>query len=120
MKKSIVKTTTSIRFRKWSRKNYAAFSGLNKIISIGHVSATICEKALLKNNLLSVISGSFVENCDTARKYEEQETDLSQLEILLNTNALPVTTDYPVGCSVQYLLTQGWNRAIISVSTFLF
>lgn len=39
---------TSIRFRRWTRKNYAVFASLHKTISIGNVVINICNQALKK------------------------------------------------------------------------
>lgn len=41
----------SIRFRRWSRKRYAAFCSLGKIISIGHLRCAIAEQSLIKQCL---------------------------------------------------------------------
>jgi len=46
---ALKKNCSTIRFRRWTRKNYAVFAGLHREISIGHISFDICEKALLKS-----------------------------------------------------------------------
>lgn len=50
MKRSYLNKSQVVRFRQWSRKGYAVFAGLHKNISIGHVSADICEKSLIKSS----------------------------------------------------------------------
>jgi hypothetical protein len=93
----------SIRFRRWSRKNYAVFAGLNKVISIGRVGAGICDQAILKTNLLSASDAYSVENtCFTEEEEEEKESFL--FDLLFNTNTLNIATDAPVGCREYYLL----------------
>lgn len=37
-----------IRFRKWSRKAYAAFASIGKCVTIGHVSKSIADNSLSK------------------------------------------------------------------------
>lgn len=123
MRKSILKNPCSVRFRRWTRKSYAVFSGLNKVISIGHISAGISDKALIKNNLLTQISAvSFLVNVgpDAEKEDEEKEADSSITRFLFLENALPIATDYPAGCSLTYLLTFGWKRVSCSFPTFLF
>jgi len=39
----------TVRFRRWSRANYAVFRSLTCVVTIGVLAAGICEKALLKN-----------------------------------------------------------------------
>ena len=48
MNKISIHNQNFIRFKRWSRKNYAVFAGLNKIISIGKITVEICEKSLQK------------------------------------------------------------------------
>ncbi|PKP32864.1 MAG: hypothetical protein CVU00_11310 [Bacteroidetes bacterium HGW-Bacteroidetes-17] len=41
----------TIVFSKWSRKKYAIFASLGKLIKIGVLKAEICQKALLKGHV---------------------------------------------------------------------
>lgn len=40
--------TTSLRFRRWSRKNYAVFASLKFCVTIGCLANSITEKSLTK------------------------------------------------------------------------
>ncbi|MEF9986656.1 MAG: hypothetical protein RSC28_05100 [Bacteroidales bacterium] len=53
--KNIGQTASKIRFRRWSRKPYAVFMGLNKNISIGTLSKRIVDTLLPKTNTLEII-----------------------------------------------------------------
>jgi hypothetical protein len=44
-----------IVFTQWSRKNYAIFASLGKLIKIGQVSADICKLALKKTSAGSIL-----------------------------------------------------------------
>ena len=118
MKRQTSISAKSIRFRQWSRKGYAVFSGLHKVISIGKISAGICEKALLKNNLLSSVCPILSENNFITDREKEPEKELLSFEQFYNINSLPTAIDYPAGCSSQYLLTRGWKREKGSFPTF--
>jgi len=43
----------SFVFSKWSRKKYAIFASLGKLIKIGNLSTIYCQKALLKSTITS-------------------------------------------------------------------
>ncbi len=53
MKKVCSYKAYSIRFRRWSRKGYAAFMSLHKAVTIGHVCRSIADAALSKNKSFS-------------------------------------------------------------------
>ncbi len=100
LKKPFLNTVKSIRFRQWSRKNYAVFAGLNKVISIGRVKASICDMALLKTNSLlvtsTVFSDNLLKNCD-----EEDEAEILLFENLLQTDLQFFAVDVPVCGLIQ-------------------
>ena len=92
---------SSIRFRRWSRKNFAVFSGLHREISIGHITFDISDKALLKS--IKKTFGSYAA-AETNNPEEDEEvvenvllTKLSELLIIANS-----TTDHLAGRSQKY------------------
>lgn len=60
-----------IVFSKWSRKEYAIFASLGKLIKIGVLKADICQKALLKGLVDLINIAKTTENSD------EDEIDLN-------------------------------------------
>lgn len=74
-------STSTIRFRRWSRKGYAIFVGLNKVINIGRVSSAIAEKSLLKSGVFPD-SNYFIQNKIKEEEQEELRLDEQQLQIL--------------------------------------
>ena len=90
-----------LRFRRWSRKNFAVFSGLHREISIGHITFDISDKALLKS--IKKTFGSYAA-AETNNPDEDEEvvenvllTELSELLIIANS-----TTDHLAGRSQKY------------------
>ncbi len=48
MEKNQLNISYKVRFRRWNRKNYAVFAGIDKEISIGNLRSTISDKLYLK------------------------------------------------------------------------
>jgi hypothetical protein len=80
-------------FSKWSRKEYAIFASLGKLIKIGVLKADICQKALLKGLVDLNNNVGIKEDC------EEDETELSSpdqnsLQLILSSLGLSVLQSY--------------------------
>jgi hypothetical protein len=61
-------------FSQWSRKSYAVFASLKKVVSIGHLSIDICKSSLLKSATLIRLLNTFsADNSDT------DEYDINEL-----------------------------------------
>ena len=95
-------TATSLRFRRWSRAEYAIFCSLSSVVSIGCVAISIADKSLQKAvgicAELSHKNGfeSSEETIDTS----EHEAALLQLnEITLS----EITFDNAVACGHTFL-----------------
>jgi len=58
-------------FSKWSRKEYAVFASLGKLIKIGVLKADICQKALLKKLV------DLKKIANLSEDFEEDESDLN-------------------------------------------
>ncbi|NLI71787.1 MAG: hypothetical protein GX361_03535 [Bacteroidales bacterium] len=118
MRKNSLQPAKSFRFRRWSRKNYAVFAGLNKVISIGQVSAGISDMAILKTNSFSVENNIFAKD-SLKNKKEEDESEVLLFENLLQINIQTFATDIPVGGLNQILFINPkleWRK--ISIPTF--
>ena len=59
MIQKILHIRSSIRFRRWSRVNYAAFVSLSREVTIGVLGFSVGEKSLLKSNVLSPVFVGF-------------------------------------------------------------
>ncbi|MGL5785425.1 MAG: hypothetical protein ACRCX4_01195 [Bacteroidales bacterium] len=93
MKKNNIRSI-SIRFRRWSRKQYAVFCSLGKQISIGCLRRGIADQALRKNAL--VLSGGLYlpDSLFVAESKEYTDAEIAELkesisEILLLKIVLP-------------------------------
>jgi hypothetical protein len=79
----------TVRFRRWSRANYAVFRSLTCVVTIGVLAAGICEKALLKNAPSNVSKNDTTSSNSLVQCKEEKFRAEEILEnIQLNT---PVT-----------------------------
>ncbi len=69
-----------LRFRRWSRKRYAAFISRKQVVTIGHLSAHIADRFLEKNLSLHTASScsekSVAYGAMTIRELTEKITDL--------------------------------------------
>lgn len=70
-------STKNLRFRRWSRKSYAVFASLNKVVSIGSLVVSVADKSLLKtashiSNFVSDLLMDSQEVSDSA--FDELET----------------------------------------------
>ncbi|MGN0036284.1 MAG: hypothetical protein ACI36X_03580 [Bacteroidaceae bacterium] len=54
MKKTILRTIRTLRFRRWSRKGYAAFCSMGRVVSIGRLKKSIADASLGKQGLTSL------------------------------------------------------------------
>lgn len=92
MNKQYTYHSVSLRFRRWSRKGYAAFFSIQKAVTIGHLSSSVIKQALAKsrksftskqegfsgeNNDLESLDSTFSE---TKKTYEN---DLAALLLIL-------------------------------------
>lgn len=95
MEKQYTYKPAVLRFRRWSRKKYAAFISLKRTVTIGCLSANVSERFQAKNvsGHTSVLSSENVE----CKEYDEEETivnrqttDISfpQLAVLLLTRTV--------------------------------
>lgn len=91
MKKQHISCPLTLRFKRWSRKGYAAFISIQRTVTIGHLSAHVSERFQTKNE--SVHTSVISEECnadyeaggkpDLFKENELQETGIDQLLIAL-------------------------------------
>ena len=105
-----------IVFSKWSRKNYAIFSSLKKMIKIGRLSIEICDKALLKpgtiNNLIFFKGAEEISNTET----DKQNSDLSEqfrilAQLLLKGIVIPNIQNINAGNTKTGKILQLYNQS---------
>lgn len=62
----ITRRQPALRFRQWSRKGYAAFISLQRVVTIGHLSSHVSERFQMKNQALHnySLSGSSATGSD--------------------------------------------------------
>lgn len=58
MKKPLFRPTRTLRFRRWSRKRYAAFCSVGRVVSIGQVKKSITDASLGKQGLAAVLAAT--------------------------------------------------------------
>ena len=84
MKKQYAHKPVTIRFRRWSRKGYAAFISVQRAVTIGQLAAHVSERFQVKNgsNHTSVLS------FDKTGEEEMMEDKTSRDEVVGNTLSL--------------------------------
>lgn len=64
MRKTAFSKNNAVWFKQWSRKSYALFLKMNKVVHIGHLKSAISELLNLKSNVLARFELRFTQkNC---------------------------------------------------------
>lgn len=58
------RTSTPLRFRRWSRKAYATFASIGRCVTIGHLHKNVVEASLLKQNTVHTATPYYIYNMD--------------------------------------------------------
>lgn len=66
----------SFRFKRWSRKGYAAFFSLSRTVNIGHLSSNVAERFQVKNGS----NHSSIVLAEQVAPLEKRGTDIIQEE----------------------------------------
>lgn len=74
--------TKTLNFRHWSRKGYAAFVSLDKVVRIAVLKMAVSDRLSVKISLAGCIS-LFEEMFSSSDEEEEQERQKSTLSVLL-------------------------------------
>ncbi len=97
---SNIPATPTNKFRYWSRKGYAIFASLGKMVSIGCLHRNVLDAALAKQPSRGICS-EISCTADAERVNREEEQDLLACELLLQ--QIPVVLVKPVdgACAVN-------------------
>lgn len=113
MKKARKFFTKAIRFRRWTNKSYAVFNSVGKVVSIGVLTISICDKSNAKShNSSNKINDSSKEK----EFYNENEAglfDIYNLLLLVFLLLLPLFSE--IECIKSFI-----NSNVISLSFFIF
>lgn len=106
---------TTLRFRQWSRKGYAAFASLGQCVTIGQLRKNITERALTKQTEPTLVS-------DSKKQHGAYATE----ELLISIGAEPdlaelllwkgLQKEKTAICQPQGSLLQNTNRGIDALS----
>lgn len=77
--------TSSIRFRRWTRKNYAIFASLHKVISIGSIVISICNQSVKKIKQQISLDSFFGESTDLTQENDLTHDELLSLQLAVST-----------------------------------
>lgn len=120
MKKNRLQRISTIRFKRWNRKKYSVFAGLHRIISIGQVSKSICEKAILKTNPFSFTAIQFVEKLLGVYEKEQTNEDFSPFNVFIEFVS-PTVQSISVDCKKEFAkIHKSWKLTVGYHPTFLF
>lgn len=86
MEKQHISRPLTLRFKRWSRKGYAAFISIQRAVTIGHLSAHVSERFQTKNE--SVHTSVLSEECNTDNE-AEGEPDLLKDNVLQEVGIAP-------------------------------
>lgn len=99
----------TVRFRRWSRKGYAAFASLGQCVTIGQVRKSITERALTKQVAPGITRPT--EQVENSRDDHDTPTmPITAIETLLAALSLQIAAAHPAPCS--YTLYNSINRGI--------
>lgn len=93
MQKRLQTKSSQVIFSKWTRKAYAVFSSLNKVVNIAQLSVDISTKAMMKYENLIKASGFCTRINDDDSENEEELYVLLSLECLLLSNLNTLNTE---------------------------
>lgn len=80
MKKQHLLDSPVLRFKRWSRRGYAAFISLKQTVTIGHLSANVTERFQTKNS--SIHSSVLSTSIQAAETEKEEECDPDEFRML--------------------------------------
>ena len=80
MRKQYTYKPVALRFRRWSRKRYAAFISIQHAVTIGQLSANVSERFQAKNGSVhtSVLTFDKVNDGETEEKENTSHPDCSK------------------------------------------
>ncbi len=103
----------ALTFSRWTRKNYAVFVSLKKVIKIARLSVDICLAASHKNLSLIRILAYVLYTCKTDEAFENDEFSVQELLLEL-TSVQVLVTQQGVDQKKKYFWT--YNTSPLSAS----
>jgi len=96
MFKQHTNSTHSLRFKRWSRKSYAIFASLHKVVSIGALVVSVADKSLQKvtGHISNCVSNLF-KNAQEANESVFEELETSSNSCNIQTLTIQLRTDAP-------------------------
>lgn len=113
---------TSVRFSRWSRKNWAVFKSLGREVSIGHIDVPVAGQALRKTELKGsvLIAESSTTNITETDSEEESTFIISSMaELMLLMLSPVITTELPSLCGESSLYNLSENNRFSSDYYFI-
>lgn len=86
--------SSTITFSQWSRKGYAMFASLNKVVHIAHLTINIAQLSLLKSGTITTIisllkENDLEENAEQLEELNEEQTLMLATMPIINTKNTP-------------------------------
>ena len=75
MRKSYTYRSQALRFRRWSRKAYAAFISIQRAVTIGQLSFSVADRFEKKNQSLHTGIGTFTDGFSEEGEYRGEQTE---------------------------------------------
>lgn len=113
MNKSLhIERQSALRFRRWSRKAYAAFISVNHVVTIGQLATYVSERFQIKNlslhGWLDCTTGIFAADNlledDLLTEDDTLQEGLVGEICLINKNWLPVVVAQRVHTGIKYII----------------
>jgi hypothetical protein len=73
-------------FAQWSRKGYAVFASLNKVVNIAHLSIELCKSALQGSDSQTYYDQRIAAEEDEVEEIEIRNSDLALALVVCNTS----------------------------------
>ena len=94
MRKSYTYRSQALRFRRWSRKAYAAFISVQRAVTIGQLSFSVADRFEKKNQSLHTGIGTFTDGFSEEDDEERENTEENKRSLAVShglfTALLPV------------------------------
>jgi hypothetical protein len=90
----------SFRFRRWSRKGWAVFASLGRLVTIGRLQGDVAQQSLVKLQWPFISENE--SECPDCREEEEELTDslLQEIELMTIRVVAPVSAPIQVVCFI--------------------
>ena len=108
MRKSYTYRSQALRFRRWSRKAYAAFISIQRAVTIGQLSFSVADRFEKKNQSLHTGIGTFTDGFFEEDDEERENTEENKRSLAVShglfTALLPVLVSNEIAHPAHYTL----------------